>query len=40
MYLGEPLERLCQEISGRTATEILEDIVQFVSDPIETYIAG
>ena len=40
VFLGEPLERLCQEISGRTAAELLENIVQFVSDPTETYIAG
>jgi hypothetical protein len=40
VFLGEPLERLCQEISGRAASEILEDIVQFVSEPSEAYPAN
>ena len=33
VYLEEPLDVLCSELAGRPTTEILADIVQFVSEP-------
>lgn len=39
-FWGEPLERLCQEVSGRSSSDVLGDIVQFVSDPVDRYMAG
>ena len=40
VFFGEPLERVCQELSGRTASEVLAEIVRFVSDPVDQYLAG
>jgi hypothetical protein len=39
VFLGESLERLCQEVAGRTSAEVLGDIVQYVSDPIDQYLS-
>jgi hypothetical protein len=37
VYLGEPLQRLCLELSGKTASEVMGEIVQYISDPIDRY---
>lgn len=36
-YVSETLERLCQRTAGRTAVEVLGDIVEYVSEPPGRY---
>jgi hypothetical protein len=37
VFLEESLDDLCSELAGRPPTEILADIVQFISEPADTY---
>jgi hypothetical protein len=39
-YVSENLERMCQRLSGRPATEVLADIVEYVSEPPGRYVTG
>ena len=40
VFLEESLERVCSELAGRPATDVLGDIVQFVSEPGDQYATG
>jgi hypothetical protein len=40
VFLDEPIDRLCGELAGRPASDVLADIVQFVSDPQDGYLGA
>jgi len=40
LFLEEPIERLCRELAGLPLTEVLSEIVQFVSEPRDRYTTG
>ncbi len=40
LFLHEPLEKLCQDLAGRPATEVLGEIVEYASEPLDRYVAG
>lgn len=40
LYLSEPVEALCQGLSGRSAAEVLGEIVEYLSEPGMQYSSG
>jgi hypothetical protein len=40
VYFSESLDAICELLSGRSAVEVLGDIVEYVSDPVGEYRAG
>ena len=40
IFLHNTLEQLCQDLAGRSASEVLGEIVEYVSEPSDRYLAG
>ncbi len=40
VFLDEPVDRLCGELAGRPASDILSDIIQFISDTQQGYLGA